>query len=350
MTDAPPMPTDSALAEVAEALATFPDERERAFETAATELCLRTDPQLFENIVEDPKWDVTVRYAALFCLGTRYRRDNDVTRLINLLARHAPSFSAYGTFHHLRAMACAANGSFDAALMSAERAFDRLPDHPGVLHMFASIMVSAAERYPELRTDDRLDRAAAFLEQAFALEPGYAKFHLTRGRLLALRGDFEQARQEIMQGIDREDSSSSNYPIRMIEYQASLGRIAISDETARLGGRLQDLSAELRREVTAATAEIQIMKESLERSTTQAQTRYLELLGFFAAMIALIVSSAQILSSVELQDAMRIVPILGGTLLVGFAALAVLLGRGWRSAAVLSILGLALLLTPELLF
>lgn len=115
---------------------------------------------------------------------------------------------------------------------------------------------------------------------------------------------------------------------------------------------LEEAKSELE-EFKSSTEELEDeLKERMERFRNQT----LRSIGFFAGLIAVVVTSAQaILSSLSVAEASRVSLVLTGGLVVAFSGLGVVLSEennDWMRLVVVAILGILLigvgLLTPQL--
>src|SRR4030095_6934489 len=108
------------------------------------------------------------------------------------------------------------------ALDLVRRARAKWPYHAGIGHHYAeTVALCVYEKY-HLPDKDLLDAALRAVDASIDEEPRYAKFHRTRGWLQFLAGDSEEGKQSFARAMDYEDSSESDYAIRIGSYQALL--------------------------------------------------------------------------------------------------------------------------------
>lgn len=314
----------------------FPDEQLRAFESAAVELVMQrgVERQQLKDVLADGSRSSEVRYAAFFSLGTLYRRARDVSLLLDLIDEHRQEFSDRGTFAHLEAMALSQRdepGDLLAALRFARRARQMIPGHPGILHSLAAILLKALDADVETDREAVLAEARTALDDAMSAVPKYAKFEATLARWYLASGRGADARTAALRAMDLEDSSHDDYPLRIADYISLLSTIELRQAQQRIEAQVESVRDEGDR-----------VREEVSRFVSENQTRYLELLGFFSAIIGLVLSGVQIATGMLVADAARILLVVAGAILVAFTPLATITGRPARQGLVF--LGLGTLL------
>lgn len=322
--------------ELVRALDAFPEETQRAFESAAVDLVMqrRVDRELLKAIVADLDQPEVRRYSAFFSLGTLYRRSRDTSLLLDLIDAHREHFSDRGTFAHLEAMGLSQRGNsgdLNAALRYARKAKEMIPGHPGILHSFAAISLKALDKGYEGDRDAILLEAYTSLDRAMSEDPGYAKFEATLARWYLASGRMEEARSATERAMDLEDSSHEDYALRIGDYIHLQNQI-----------ELKEAQRALQEQVELVRAESDRAQQEVKRFVTEVQIRYLELLGFFSVIIGLVLSGVQIATGMLVEDAARILLVVAGAILVAFMPLASITGRTWRHG--LTFLGLGTLL------
>jgi len=316
----------------------FPPESDRAFEAAAVDLVMsrgaaRAD---LDHILSDLDAPMERRYAAFFSLGTFLRRRRDVSLLIELIEGHRHEFDRFGTFAHLEAMALSQRGGehdLRTALARAGDAMEVHPDHPGILHSFASISLNALEEGVAQDRERTLSEARAALDRALKKVPKYAKFHATLARWYLANGRLTEARRSALYAIDLEDSAHTDYHLRLSDYNTLLSSITLKQSQQILEKQVENVRAESER-----------VQADMRRFVTEIQIRYLELLGFFSVIVGLVLSGVQIATGMAVADAARILLVVAGAILIAFSPLTTITGRPWRHAAVFLGLGASLIL------
>lgn len=342
--------------EVVTFLAGLPLENDRHFESALTHLILTDSTVLpiLYDVMCDNLLALHVRYGAFFAVGTYARRRKDVSTLLKLLVVHEDEFREFGTYSHLYSMALRGRSGPGDAAASIERARvakTRLPDHPGVLHAFAETAIAAFEEGDLLP-----DRAGLLIEaedsltRALNIESSYPKFYCTKGRLEALKGHYREARTLIRRAIDQENSSESDYWGRLADYQAHLLQVGMRETSHRALTEFDQKSRELRFELQKVSDETTKHVGSFNASLKEMQARHLEFLVFFTAILALIISSIQLANRPAMREVMATLIMLGGILIVSFAALGLLIRDKFRRSLLVLAIGVVMCATAIMLW
>lgn len=321
----------------------LPPERDREWELRLTRLIEnfshRTD-DIYEIIESDslqtdhdPDF---VRFAAFFAYCTYHRRNDNATEFRTLLERHN-EFEDRPMFPHLRSLQVKMTdelGSGRKAITHAREAIARVgTEHQGVTHSLATAILNVIE--DDGQELEELDASReALLEEAESKvraalsESDYPKFHATLGRVLALQGQHGAAIAEIHEAIDKEDDTKDDYALRISNYRSHEYRITLrkySEEMNREQETIREEQADLNQQVEAAIDEIENTRAKSEERIRNLQTQTLQFLGFFATLIAVIISSVQIATTLAVLEAAILISILTGGLLVAFGGFSFIL-------------------------
>lgn len=321
----------------------LPEPKQRAWELNLTRLVERVPDVektlkdiINENGSDTDSEDDSVRFAAFFAYCTFLRRQKNITEFEEALTTHQ-EFSDHPMYFHLRALFLkrrGQRGDFSDAIKNAKRAADKLEGHAGVEHSLATSIISAIEEGIEEKTDELLDLADESIKNALR-NSDYPKFYATQGRLLALQGEYKRAKESVRIAMDREDISKQDYPIRISEYQQNLSRIYLREISETHEHRIDD-----------AMEKINQAQDESEKILEDLQTRTLQFLGFFAALLAVIVTSVQVIISFTAVQAAQLILILVGGLLCAFSGLSFILPHpeSLKQGSIMFISGLILIL------
>ena len=204
------------------------NERERKYENAITDLAKKhsslKDIAFFTDIMHNNN---TYAFEAFFCLATIFRRNRDFTKLSDLLqyAEKRADFKGHVSLPHIRIMYETHSESlydYDTLLETAHKSACDLSDNSGYQHTFANAFATICENcLPEdldIIIDSWYDSALYCVNKAISLQE-YAKYYCTKARIVALKKHFDEANELILKAIDLEDSSSSDYPLLIGNYQ-----------------------------------------------------------------------------------------------------------------------------------
>lgn len=210
----------------------------------------------------------------------------------------------FPVLHHFMAMTKVMGNQAEVreAVGMAARAAREFPAHPGIQHSLASAYLRRSE-FDEL-TDDELRIAEHAVSDAIVGESGKARFHYSRARIYKLQKKFDQALDSLATAVSLEDSSSSDYQLRIAEYKIETAAVVIEK---RLDGKV----AHTEEQVTHLNAELSTAKTALEG----AQLRQVETLAIFTAMLGLLSFSAGIIGEFKLWEACVLVAVVGVVLI-----------------------------------
>ncbi|MEO1250720.1 MAG: hypothetical protein AAFW81_00055 [Pseudomonadota bacterium] len=284
---------------------------DRETEVLLTELAISNEIEdAALDIIGDKQNSNSIRFLAFFLLSIKHRRNKDLSKLKSLIDQFRRTFSERALFSHIVAMYYSLAGLYQEALSCARRAADALPDHSGIQHNIASIIVNY---FDDSGAQDAklIDEAQKAVNSAIALSPEYAKFYATKARLLTVVGDFKEALRLIAKAIDLEDSSILDYAIRIGEYQSVKLKIEMAENASRM-----------RRDLDRQISLLENKASDLTTNLRDSQIRNLEVLGFFAAIISILIAIITSMSTSggggpQFEDVLKF----GGLLLILFSSL-----------------------------
>ncbi len=290
------------------------------------------DPDALEVLMKAE--DLNTRYLGFYGLFIYCRRLMQYEQLQMLFDRHTATFSGFISFGHLQNMYYIDSGEdFSAAELKEHLAkaagvaeqYRRLDlggqevNLAGVQHAFADLLITSCERDEE-NCGELLDewgrKAERALEEAIKLSHGYAKYYCTKGRLQALRHEYDQAVASVRKAISLEPpkKDANRYSLRIMQYQSHLVRIQTRSETYRLKEQQQRMTGEVERIRGALLGNV-------------------EIIAFFSGIISFVVASLNLVEAYAPAQAAGLIVVLLGALLVVFNCFAMLLHMEKRPGA-----------------
>lgn len=225
----------------------LPEEDKRDFELSLTQFAKKfNNPEnkdLIDHLLKILEEDHSdkIRYYAFYCLNIIYRYKRDFYKLNDLYEKYEKEFEWHPTFKHLKVLFQIESESmydFDEVLNDTFRDSMFLSKNAGFVHLFpvvfAKIYESGGLSNPEAFLNKWLDRALKAADLAIKLDSNYAVYYQTKGRVLAINNDFDEAIQYINKAISLEDSERSDYPLRISEYQYHKLRIQVDKKLKQL--------------------------------------------------------------------------------------------------------------------
>ncbi|MBK5241698.1 hypothetical protein [Clostridium sp.] len=327
----------------------LPDEKERLFEVYIVYVILETESiedKLLE-ILKEYQDSSNIFYTAFYCLCTYYRRRKDTSKYGETLEQYKYVFYENPTYSYLKAMFLMQRGreeDIKEAIVLSRKSIKDVPHNVGIIHCFTEIIAEAFEDgVLEVKSNlVELEQATQLLQDVLKETSDYAKFYCTYGRLLALSGEYKKAKQEILFAIDKENSSRTDYSIRIGEYQRYLIQITSKNyadksflEFENYRKKMEDFNKDIRESMVKSEKEVQgKIQDSLNKN--------LEFLGFFTALISFIIASVQILIKSNFQDAFLLILELGGMIMLVLSSFGIILNgnRYIKRSIVIFIMGI----------
>lgn len=256
-------------------------------------------------------------FECFFVLCIFSRRLKNFSEYRELLRDFGTYFEHLPLYHHIEALYYKqfdTPNDIEMAMTCASKAAQHpeLSRQVGVLHSYVESVVKAEEHNQNV-SPSILEDAMIKINEVVKLDNHYAKFHCTRGRLLALREDFPEARRAIHKAIDLEDSTNIDYSIRINEYQSHLTRI-----------QMEEKSHLILKELKETKAEFEQSKKDMVVSMEKLQKDNLQFLGFFVAIISLTIGSLNMIGDKSFHETAYLIMILTGCILLGYVSLGML--------------------------
>lgn len=340
----------------------LPPETERAYEVQLVNIAMSDHTsefaQLLREMLDDKGEEDPVRFAAFCALCEIRRRQKDYSHELRLLQEGEEQFADHPFYSHIKLLYYVDNFKYEdheEILTLARRNTDRLPLNAGVWHAFADLTATAFETADfsgvEPPAAHWLSDALMAVDWALRLDPSYAKFHCTKGRLLALQGDFDQASALIREAVDLEDSHKSDYAIRINGYLNHLQQVQSKTQNRHMENKLsqymEQQMEQYAQQIGVQQAELRQQTDRVMEELQDSMSKNLEFIGLFAGIISFTIGSISIAGSLaesSFAAAAGLIIVLMGALLCVFAGFGVVLHgfekRKWIRNALVFLLGL----------
>ncbi|WP_455587004.1 hypothetical protein [Bacteroides sp.] len=286
--------------------------------------------ELFSKIIEDTSLALFIRFNAYYTVLIYYRRHEKKKAFCEYVNRYyAEIFEGKGynestpvnpycyvisSLYHLY-ISDRNNSHIIAALKEAKKTLEYLKNNTGVCQTYADIYATALE-YGRRFSEDENQFALDLIDKAILLKPEYAKYYCTKGRIKFYLGFHEESIQLIEKAIELEDKTKSDSIFRVSQYYYYL---------LDLKGKLIDLKAEKNSNEINQTLEnykqtMKITLDDYKNNIENIKSKYLEFLAFFAAILAFIISSIQVVQkTTDFREAATLILILVGGLNISFS-------------------------------
>lgn len=261
-----------------------------------------------------------IRFKAFYILFTFHHSKRNITKCKELINIPAEAFYEFPLWHYAISTSTASDLSNETdmhlAISEAEKCIQMINEkeeydsnYAGIYHNYADIVANTLERKYSTN-EGTYEKAMEYIDFAIKINPRYAKYYYTKGRLHLICKEYSEAKTLFYYAIDKEDSSKKDYSLRISLYSDALNRCN-SEE------RLFDLERQMSQKIEDMTEAAKKMDEELAEQKKQT----LELLGFFSGIISLIIVTTEMVSELRAIEAVSILIAFLGTLLVAFSYL-----------------------------
>ena len=311
--------------------------------------------EVFREILYNDNQDRMLRFKAYYILFTFHHDKKNVSRCRDLVDSFQDDFSYFPLWHYTNSQIRyqEEKGRDDAdlrqAIASAGRCIeiyendDRYDsNYPGIYHNFSELVFYASELGDHTSFLENYEKALERIEKAKNINPKFAKYYYTHGRLLMAhcreismqeaKREYDKAEFLINKAIDLEDSSRNDYAIKIVDYETALLRCKTERKLKEIDIALasahdnQNKTIEVQKQTEGLIKESQVLKEELEGQKKET----LELLGFFSGIISLIVVTSQVVLNLDIVSASVIMLLFLGSIILAFSFMHFIILNGAR--------------------
>ena len=304
----------------------LPDDSNKEFTNEITDFIAQAPIEVNEDLlyILQNHEDRQLRFAAFYSLVVYYRRYKLNSRLEPLVNEYGGQFTSKPLYKFTMSTIYKNKGSrneLNLALQYAQEAIEQVVNYPGYFNNYAEIVAHALEE--GIKLDDKektISKAFLYINKAIIINNKYAKYYCNLGRLQYCTGEFTEAKASILKAIDLEDNSKRDYAIRIADYQYYLLKCQSTESLTKLTETVNE-----------KTLEIHTIKNELEKSMEKEKNKSLESLVFFTAIITFIVSTIQIASKSKFNEAVSLILVMVGGLLISFGSFSMILKTDKKS-------------------
>lgn len=263
--------------------------------------------QALEKIVNDTDSLNDETFAAFYILVVYYRQMHNNAKLGKLIKENQESFS----HKPLYIFSCSAyeltqrtQDNYERALQLSEKCLEIIQnpnndydsEYVGFYNHYATVVIAFLEKKYDIEPE-KVKLAKKYIKKCIFLNDSYPTYYATLGKLEIFENQFESASNHIQKAIDLEEDRG-----RITEYNDLLVKI----------------------EYTKSMVEFVALVQDNKRLIEENKTNTLEYLGFFSGIMAFVITSANMVVS-QPNIAIRIILLMMGALIVGFASFILLL-------------------------
>lgn len=287
----------------------------------------------YDSIINDSSISLKTRYNFFFLICTIYRKEKSYAKYEYILNEYKSIFQRFESFKHLEVLIklekIDSKVKVDETLSLIDDLLNVSPENPGYLHNYSFCVANAFYESIFNKNDNReeLKEAIANVKKAIRLDKNHAKFYATLGRLQILDEKFNKGRSSINDAIKLESSQGKNYSIIISEYQSYLAIGKIYEFMVDNNHTYKEFKIEL---------------DETKKELRNINTKNLEFLGFFTALISFTIGSISIADGQSFHEAARLILTLCGGLLIVFSGFGFIIGNSekLKSQILVGLMGL----------
>lgn len=269
---------------------------------------------IIEEIISasQPKIDVSnssdfedIRFAAFFFLLNYYRRRSEINDFAILLDEYKNEFGERPLYRYEESIVHREHNEYPDAIDKCRTVITENPDCWPLLIGYSHNIVHGIEKglVGKANREKLAGEAVEKIRKVLTEDPKNSKAHLIKARALSINNRFEEALEEVDRAIEWENSDAEDYTKRIADCYFYKVRIEIARETDKLEQK----------------------SRQVEERVDNIQTRFIQFIGFFAAILAVVFTSTRIAISLSPDAAVRVILVLTSGLIIAFASLSILL-------------------------
>ncbi|MGB9987447.1 tetratricopeptide repeat protein [Salarchaeum japonicum] len=227
-------------------------------------------------------------------------------------------------------------------LQLAHEAVDAQIENPSIYDNFAAQIVEVDEQFGiesldlDIGDSDVSELALEYAEKAVRQDSTEAEYYATLGRVYSLRGELDEAERNVQRAIElRLDEETQGQPntasfrsiLRTIKSKRQIQKIESQYEEAQ--DQLEEISEKhdsLEKQYESLDGKYDSIESKLEDAVEKYRTQTLQFIGFFTALLAVVVTSVQVTEiTSSVSEARSLIITLIGGILVSFGGFSLML-------------------------
>ena len=303
----------------------LPDENDSTITVQLRDIVVNLNLEEIEKeylpFLENKQIEDKIRFLIYYSISIYYRRYEHHSKFFDLVRKYSKVFASHplnyvilSLYYKYRAIDHNCTEDFKYAIENAERAVSLLPGNSAVLNNYAELIATSIdEKYPVQK--ERIVEAIDRLDQIISFESAYAKWYYTKGKLLFSIKEYHEAKECVRIAIDLETADNKDSLLRIAQYNNTLLDFRINETIENLEQKLQDS----KNVIDQINNEQSAKSKSFFAELDDVKSKYMEFLAFFAAIIAFITSSINIVTTYgNAVSAGGLIVILAGALSMAF--------------------------------
>lgn len=271
------------------------------------------------NLFNEKDDDLKILYAVFYCINIYHRHNFNNEKLNTLWNKYSSQFEKFESLPHLDINRFLLELNFcndldkqQDFLQRASNEAARFHENAGYKHAFALLFVDIIEKnendvdfYTNL-IKDWYSKAINAINSAIQLDPNYARYYCTKGRILSIMGNYKEADEQICTAIVKEDSAKYDYAIIINKYQYY---------------RIQNQS---KMQLKNFQCQIENVQEEIDK-TSNSIISNIETIALFSGVVSFILGTLTITNETSIAHAALLIVVLMSCLMIVFVAFILLL-------------------------
>ena len=251
----------------------------------------------FYNIINDENNEIGIRFGAYYALFTYYRRFEMQYELIKLYDKYGKDFNSFmlnnvvvSQYNKLKYLhendAQKRKELFLESLKYGQIAIDKLSGYNiGVYNNYAELVIAGLEKEDNLVKNYYIDKAIKYVNKAINIrekrrkQKPYSTYYCSLARLYEYKKNYSKALSYISKAISFEGTEDKDSLIRIGHYNNIQLEIKMKELLNKSNQQMEIINKR---------------SEDVVQQINSMQKKYIELLAFFSSIIALIVTSVNI--------------------------------------------------------
>ena len=257
-------------------------------------------PDDYFAIINDTKKNKQVRFSAFYCLFTEYRRFEQRYQLFTLVDNYITIFNEeiyeylrdiiWSQYYKFKFLDTLRKDFYLKGIRYGKKAineYNTKSNNIGCFNNFADIVLDSL-LFKNIVSDTDVSDALQYVERAIYIHEEernrapYSRYYCSKAKLLAYQENYAEAREMIALAISYERTDEKDSLIRISSYHNTQLEINTAETLQLVDSKVTDERY-----------------EKIQTQLEQQQIKYIEILGFFATIISLIIGTISITLNID---------------------------------------------------
>ncbi|USI27909.1 hypothetical protein [Alteromonas macleodii] len=281
------------------------------------------DAKTITLIADDASLSNSVRFSAWYTLFLSMRRLKSAPqKMAKLIEAYSNEFEQYALFKVASAVVLSKQQEYAKAIEKADSALSMDSTNLGFIATYVDISIQWADSNSDMTDiDEKVWRKTKrLINTLIDQNPKYAKYQFFYSQFLLIEKHLEEAERRILLAIDIENEDSSDYLLRLSDYQAHYLKVRTAALELELNNELSllvEANAKLQHEHSEFHSGMNAMKAELKETQRQS----FQFITVFIAVISILLSSIKALNFSNVEQLVQFMLVMTLSLLLFFCVL-----------------------------